>query len=71
MLCARASRFASRLARRGVPMVKAQRLLGHSTSQLTDQVYTHLDVEDLRDAVESLGAEPNRTEANRDARQSG
>ncbi len=46
--------FASRLARGGVGLVHAQRLLGHSDPKLTAQVYTHLDVEDLRDAVGGL-----------------
>ena len=44
----------SRLAKRGVPTEIRRRLLGHSDSKLTDQVYTHLDAEDLRDAVEAL-----------------
>ena len=44
--------FASRLARSGVPLAQAQRLLGHSDPKLTAQVYTHLDVEDLRGAIE-------------------
>jgi integrase len=43
--------FGSRLARRGVGLVQVQRLLGHSDPKLTAQVYTHLDVEDLRRAV--------------------
>ena len=47
--------FGSRLARLGVGLAKVQRLMGHSDPKLTAQVYTHLDVEDLRDAVESIG----------------
>jgi len=43
---------ATRFARRGVPLVHAQRILGHSDPKLTAQAYTHLDVEDLRAAVE-------------------
>lgn len=46
--------FASRLARSGVGLVQAQKLLGHSDPKLTAAIYTHLDTEDLRDAVESL-----------------
>ena len=46
--------FASRLARAGVPLQKAQRLLGHSDPKLTASIYTHLETEDLREAVESL-----------------
>ena len=43
---------ASRFARRGVPLVHAQRILGHSDPRLTARVYTHLELEDLRGAVE-------------------
>jgi integrase len=43
---------ASRFARRGVPLVHAQHLLGHSDPKLTARVYTHLGVDDLREAVE-------------------
>ena len=50
---------ASRLARNGVPLVKAQRILGHSDPKLTAQVYTHLDAEDLRDAIETRPERPD------------
>jgi integrase len=46
--------FATRLARSGAPLVQAQQLLGHSDPKLTARVYSHLAVEDLRDAVERL-----------------
>jgi len=46
--------FASRLARNGVGLSHAQKLLGHSDPKLTAAIYTHLDTEDLRAAVESL-----------------
>ena len=46
--------FASRLARNGVGMAQAQKLLGHSDPKLTMAIYTHLGTEDLRGAVESL-----------------
>ena len=46
--------FASRLARNGVGLAHAQKLLGHSDPKLTAAIYTHLDTEDLRAAVESL-----------------
>jgi site-specific recombinase XerD len=42
------------MARNGVGLVQVQRLMGHSDPKLTAQVYTHLDVEDLRRAVESV-----------------
>jgi len=44
--------YASQLARHGVGLVVAQRLLGHSDPSLTAKHYTHLDLEDLRAAVE-------------------
>ena len=53
------------MARRGVPLVMAQRLLGHSDPKLTAQVYTHLDAEDLRGAVEKP---PDLESATRQAR---
>ena len=43
----------TRLARRGVGVDQRQKLLGHSDPKLTAQVYTHLDVEDLREAIDS------------------
>ena len=46
--------FASRLARNDVALIKAQRLLGHSDPSLTSRIYSHVDAEDLRDAVETL-----------------
>jgi integrase len=51
--------FASRLCRAGVGLVHAQNLLGHSDPRLTAAIYTHLDVEDLRRAVQVL---PNTTD---------
>jgi integrase len=37
-----------------VGLVQVQRLMGHSDPKLTAKVYTHLDVEDLRKAVEAV-----------------
>lgn len=48
--------FITSLAKAGVHPAKAQRLARHSTIALTMNVYTQLDVEDLRDAVASLYA---------------
>ena len=45
---------ASRFARSGVGLVQAQKILGHSDPKLTSAIYTHLDAEDLREAVEGL-----------------
>ena len=45
---------ATRMARTGVPLMHAQQLLGHSDPKLTAQIYSHLEAEDLRGAVESL-----------------
>lgn len=46
---------ATRLARAGVGLVHAQRILGHSDPKLTAQIYSHLEPEDLRDAIEQIG----------------
>jgi len=43
--------FASRLARNGVPITFAQRLLGHATVEMTARVYTHLGEEQMREAI--------------------
>jgi integrase len=51
--------FATRLARAGVGLAQTQRLLGHSDPKLTARVYTHLEAEDLREAVEAIGAPPH------------
>lgn len=47
--------MASRLARSGVGLAQAQKLLGHSSVEMTARVYTHLDLEDLRRAVAKMG----------------
>jgi integrase len=59
--------FASRLARRGVPLQMAQKLLGHSDPKLTARIYTHIEVEDLRDAVEAIPQGLGSAAARRDA----
>jgi site-specific recombinase XerD len=46
---------ASRWARRGVPLVVAQRMLGHQDVRLTASVYVHVGVEELRVAVGEAG----------------
>ena len=46
--------FITSLAKAGVHPAKAQRLARHSTIALTMNVYTSLDVDDLREAVEKL-----------------
>jgi integrase len=48
---------ATRMARNGVPLAVTQRILGHSDPKLTSKVYQHLEVEDLRSAVEQLAPE--------------
>jgi integrase len=42
---------ATRFARAGVPLIQAQRILGHSDPKLTAGIYSHLEAEDLRDAI--------------------
>jgi hypothetical protein len=46
--------YATRLARADVGMAKTQRLLGHASIATTAEIYTHIGVEDLRGAVDSL-----------------
>jgi integrase len=46
--------FISGLARAGVSPAKAQKLARHSDVNLTMRTYTHLQVEELAEAVESL-----------------
>ncbi len=46
--------FGSRLARNGAGLVQIQRLMGHADPKLTAAVYAHLDVEDLRSAIETM-----------------
>ena len=60
--------FASRLARAGVELQHAQRLMGHSDPRLTVQVYTHLETEDLRTAISRM---PEAGETSRKARERG
>lgn len=45
---------ASRLARAGVPITFTQRLLGHSTVELTSRYYTHTGLEEMRAALGQL-----------------
>jgi integrase len=45
---------ATRLARAGVGLAQAQRILGHSDPKLTAKIYTHVGVDELRDAVDRL-----------------
>jgi integrase len=53
--------LATRLQRSGVGLAQAQRILGHSDPKLTARIYTHLGVEDLREAVEAIPQdEPSR-----------
>ncbi len=47
--------FGTALARAGVRLQEAQRLMRHSTPVLTANVYTRLELHDLRGAVELLG----------------
>jgi integrase len=47
---------ATRYATSGVPITFVQKLLGHSTIELTARYYTHLDVEDVRRALERASA---------------
>lgn len=53
---------ASRMARAGAGLVLVQRILGHASPRLTSQIYSHVEVEDLRTAVELI-SRPNTTES--------
>ena len=46
--------FATRLARNNVGLVQAQHLLGHSDPKLTAKIYSHLDPDDLRAAMDEM-----------------
>ncbi len=46
--------FASRLAEVGANMVAIQKLVGHSDYATTANIYTHLDIEELRKAINKL-----------------
>ncbi|MCC7173118.1 MAG: tyrosine-type recombinase/integrase, partial [Planctomycetes bacterium] len=54
---------ASRMARHGVPMIVAARVLGHASTEMTSRVYTHLATEDLRVAVLPTSSAPVRTQS--------
>jgi integrase len=54
--------FASRLARAGVPITHAQKLLGHSTVEMTARVYTHLDEQSMRGAIDRMEAGARRAQ---------
>ena len=45
---------ASRLARAGVPISFTQKLLGHSTIELTSRFYAHTGLEEMRAALGQL-----------------
>ena len=57
--------YGTSLARAGVRLQTAQRLLRHSTPVLTANVYTRLELHDLRGAVERLGRNEEPTGAAR------
>lgn len=56
VICVHALRhtFATRLARAGVNVAQAQALTGHRTPQVLLGIYTHLQAEDARSAIEAL-----------------
>lgn len=47
--------FGTRLARAGVPLTTTQRLMRHSTPELTAKLYIDVEEIDLRDAIDRLG----------------
>ena len=50
--------FATRLARAGVPLQQAAYLTGHKTLSVLMQIYTHLQADDVRNAVSRLSLGP-------------
>jgi integrase len=54
---------ATLLLKAGVPFATVQRLLRHSDPRITTEVYGHLDVEDMRQAVNKLNFGPKDVEA--------
>jgi integrase len=46
--------FATRCARAGIPIQQAQRLTGHKTLAILSGIYTHLEAEDVREAIAKL-----------------
>jgi integrase len=48
--------FVTRLQRAGVSLGHAQKLAGHSDPKLTASIYTHLERDDLRKAIDALPA---------------
>lgn len=46
--------FATLLDNAKANKVAIKRLLGHTTNDITDQVYTHKDIEDLREEIEKI-----------------
>jgi integrase len=61
--------YGTALARAGVRLQVAQRLMRHSTPVLTANVYTRLELHDLRGAVERLNGAGARPEIARAARE--
>ncbi len=46
--------FATRLIRAGVPLIIVSRILGHSNTQITEQIYCHLAPSDVLGATDCL-----------------
>jgi site-specific recombinase XerD len=61
--------FCSELGRAGVGLTQAQALMGHSTPVLTANLYTHLGVEDLRGAMDRMGARRSGSAGLRNAKE--
>lgn len=54
------------LIKAGVPLSHVRRILRHSSIRVTDDIYGHLGVEDLREAIESVSAsKPSKGEGAR------
>jgi integrase/recombinase XerD len=46
--------YATRLLKQGVPMAEVQKLLGHESIEVTVDVYHHMDLEQAREAINTV-----------------
>lgn len=56
---------ATLLLKKKVPLATVQKLMRHSSPTITARIYGHLDVEDLREGVDSLSLSPSGATAER------
>lgn len=54
--------YCSDLARQGVDIRTAQKLMGHADIALTANIYTHVEINDIKRAAKLIGATPGTTQ---------